>query len=79
MQTTALISLVARSPSRHRQASHARMSLVCRQILLLSLSLLGSLVAYLAKESQEAKVEEAHSQGDYEEFLEESAQNRTES
>ena len=53
------------------------MSLVfscCRLFLLLRFSLLGSLVADLAKKSQEAKVEEAHSQGDYEEFLEESAQ-----
>ena len=77
VQTTALMSWVARSPSRHRQATQARMSLVfscCRLFLLLSLSLLGSLVADLAKKSQEAKVEEAHSQGDYEEFLEESAQ-----
>ena len=36
------------------------------------------LFANLAKKSYEAKVEEAHSQGDYEEFLEESTQSRTE-
>ena len=42
--------------------------------MLLSFSLFGSLVAGLAKKSQEAKVDEAHSQGDYEVFLEESAQ-----
>ena len=51
---------------------------MCGLVLVLSLSLLKSLVACLAKESQEVKVEEAHSQGDYEEFLEKSAQNRTE-
>ena len=81
VQTTTLMLWVARSPSRHRQATQARMSLVfscCRLLLLLSLSLLGSLVADLSKKSQEDKVEEAHSQGDYEEFLEESAQSRTE-
>ena len=49
-----------------------------RLFLLLSLSLLRSLVADLAKKSQEAKVEEAHTQGDYEVFLEESAQSCTE-
>ena len=49
-----------------------------RLFLLLSLSLLGSFVADLAKKSQEAKVEEAHWQGDYEVFLEESAQSCTE-
>merc|ERR1711916_164025 len=41
-------------------------------------SLIGSLVADLAKESQEAKVEEANQQGDYEEYMKESAQSRAE-
>merc|ERR1712136_673443 len=41
-------------------------------------SLIGSLVADLAKESQEAKVDEDHSQGDYEDFTKESAQSRAE-
>ena len=38
---------------------------------------IGSLVADRVKESQEAKVEEAHSRADYEEFLKESAQSLT--
>ena len=37
------------------------------------LSLIGSLVADLAKESQEANVEEDHSQQEYEAFMAESA------
>ena len=41
-------------------------------------SLIDSLVAVLAKGSQEAKVGNAHSQGDYEEFTKESAQSRAE-
>ena len=35
------------------------------------------LFGYLAKKSYEVKVEEVYSQGDYEEFLEESSQSRT--
>jgi len=38
--------------------------------------LIGSLVANLAKESQEAKVEEDHSQQEYEAFMAESAASR---
>ena len=75
MQTTALMLWVARSPSRHRQATQARMSLVfscCRLFLLLCLSLLWSFF------TPEAKVEEAHSQGEQEEFLEECATSSTE-
>ena len=41
-------------------------------------SLIGSLIDDLAKESQEANVEEVHSPGDYEEFTKESAQSRAE-
>jgi len=41
-------------------------------------SLIGSLVADLAKESQEAKVEEDHSQQEYEAFMAESAASRAE-
>ena len=41
-------------------------------------SLIGSLVADLTKESQEAKVEEDHSQGDYEGFMKDSSQSRAE-
>ena len=40
------------------------------------LSLIGSLVADLAKESQEANVEEDHSQQEYEAFMAESAASR---
>ena len=40
------------------------------------LSLIGSLVADLAKESQEATVEEDHSQQEYEAFMAESAASR---
>merc|ERR1712136_291094 len=39
-------------------------------------SLIGSLIADLAKESQEAKVEEDHSQSEYEGFMKESSQSR---
>ena len=39
-------------------------------------SLIGSLIADLAKESQEAKAEEDHSQGDYAAFMSESSQSR---
>ena len=42
------------------------------------MSLIGSLVADLAKESQEAKVEEDHSQQEYEAFMAESAASRAE-
>merc|ERR1712136_271492 len=41
-------------------------------------SLIGSLVADLAKESQEAKVEEDRSQGEYEGFMKDSSQSRAE-
>ena len=41
-------------------------------------SLIGSLIADLAKESQEAKVEEDHSKGDYAAFVSESSQSRGE-
>ena len=41
-------------------------------------SLIGSLIADLAKESQEPKVEEDHSQGDYAAFMSESSESRVE-
>ena len=39
-------------------------------------SLIGSLIADLAMDSQEAKVEEDHSQGDYAVFMSESSESR---